>query len=171
MRYNASLDTAAKIITGCITLLFAVIIFNYVFLKNELNSIYISICIILTAVYILAFAFRPIGYSLNSTHLIIHRPIADLKIERPRISSAVLIDRSDIGFAIRIFAVGGLFGYFGKYWSPKEGSITYYATQKDNLILVITREKRKFIITPKNAEEFINDLKSLEFISGPANGI
>jgi hypothetical protein len=49
---------------------------------------------------------------------------------------------------LRTFGVGGLFGYFGKFYIPSIGSCTFYATQSKNKILITTHNDHKIILTP-----------------------
>jgi hypothetical protein len=49
---------------------------------------------------------------------------------------------------IRTFGVGGLFGYFGKFHTPNIGHITFYATQRVNKVLIVTKQGKKIILTP-----------------------
>jgi hypothetical protein len=67
------------------------------------------------------------------------------------------LDKEKIGWAIRTFGVGGLFGYYGKFANTKLGSMTWYATRKDRAILVRTIDNKKIILTPDEPEKFVAD--------------
>lgn len=49
---------------------------------------------------------------------------------------------------IRTFGVGGLLGYFGKFYTPQIGHMTFYATQRTNRILIVDKQGKKFLLTP-----------------------
>jgi hypothetical protein len=65
-----------------------------------------------------------------------------------------MISKEQMGFAIRTFGVGGLFGYFGYFSSKNQGSMLWYATQREKFVMihlegnkiVLTRRCHKFCI-------------------------
>lgn len=59
---------------------------------------------------------------------------------------------------IRIFEVGGLFGYFGKFSNKKNGVMTWYCTRRNKLVMVTT-ENEKIILSPDGSEAFIAVLR------------
>lgn len=158
MKYKASLDNLAKGITIAITLLFAaIIIVQYTILrdKKEAISIYISVALLL--IYCITYAFSPINYILTADKLIIHRLIADVKIDRNQIKTVEILEKDTLSWSIRVFGVGGLFGYYGKFANKKLGTMTWYATRKDKTILVQTTDNKKIILTPDDPEKFVAD--------------
>ena len=158
MTYKASLDNLAKGITIGVTVLFAVIIFGqFSIIKDAGRTVPIYTIVALLLIYLIAFVFRPINYNLTSDKLIIHRLFADVKIERSQIKSVELLDKGKISWSIRTFWVGGLFGYYGKFANTKLGSMTWYATRRDRIVLVRTIDNRKIILTPDNPDKFIAD--------------
>ncbi len=65
------------------------------------------------------------------------------------------VDKDKMGWAIRIFGVGGLFGYFGKFANKEMGNMTWYATRRDKTVLVTTTGNKKIIVTPDEPEAFV----------------
>jgi hypothetical protein len=156
MTYKASLDNLAKGVTIGVTLLFACIIFGqYSIIKDAERIIHIFTRVALLLIYIIPIAFRPIDYTLSADQLIIHRLLSDVKIERNQIKSVEYVDKDKMGWAIRIFGVGGLFGYFGKFASKEMGNMTWYATRRDKTVLVTTTGNKKIIVTPDEPEAFV----------------
>ena len=161
MTYKTSLDNLAKGITIGVTILFAfIIVGQYSIIKDAGRAVPIYTTVALLLIYFIAFAFRPINYTLTPDKLIIHRLFLDVKIERNNIKSVELIEKEKISWSIRIFGVGGLFGYYGKFANTKLGSMTWYATRKDRMVLVRTIDTRKIILTPDNPDKFIADFNS-----------
>ncbi|MBZ5856821.1 PH domain-containing protein [Flavihumibacter profundi] len=156
MIYKASLDNLAKGITIGVTVLFAfIIIGQYSIIKDAGRAIPIYTTVGLVLVYFIAYAFRPIHYVFTPDKLIIHRLISDVKIDCSQIRSVELLEKEQIGMAIRTFGVGGLFGYFGKFASRKLGSMTWYATRRNNYVLVQTMDNKKIILTPDEPEGLV----------------
>jgi hypothetical protein len=158
MTYKTSLDNLAKGITIGVTIVFAIIIIGqYSIIKEAGKATPIYTTVALLLIYFLAFVFRPINYNLTADKLIIHRRFADVKIDRNQIKSVELLDKDKIGWTIRTFGVGGLFGYYGKFANRKLGSMTWYATRKDRTVLVQTVDNKKIILTPNDPDRFVAD--------------
>lgn len=158
MTYKTSLDNLAKGITIGVTIVFAIIIIGqYSIIKEAGKATPIYTIVALLLIYFIAFVFRPINYNLTADKLIIHRLFADVKIDRNQIKSVELLDKDKIGWAIRTFGVGGLFGYYGKFANRKLGSMTWYATRKDRTVLVQTVDNKKIILTPNDPDRFVAD--------------
>ena len=162
MTYKTSLDNLAKIVTIITTIIFAtIIIAQFSLLRDEGNSVPISTIILLGLIYFGTFSFRPINYKLTVDELIIHRPLSDVKILRDEIKSVEQIDKSKLSWAVRIFGIGGLFGYWGKFSNSKLGSMTWYATRKTNVVLVTTIYNKKIILTPNEPERFVTEFNRI----------
>ena len=149
MTYKTSLDNLAKVITIIITILFAVIIVGqFSLIKDEGKSVPTFTTILLSLIYFGTFSFKPISYKLTDDKLIIHRPLFDIK-------NVEQLDKEKLSWALRIFGVGGLFGYWGKFINTKLGSMTWYATRRNNAVLVTTIYNKKIVLTPNEPEKFI----------------
>ena len=156
MTYKTSLDNLAKVVTIVTTILFAAIIVGqFSLIKVEGKSVAIFTTIILLLIYFGTFSFRPISYKLTNDKLIIHRPLSDIKIIRAEIEKVEQLDNEKLSWAFRVFGVGGLFGYWGKFSNTKLGSMTWYATRRNNAVLVTTIYNKKIILTPNEPEKFV----------------
>jgi hypothetical protein len=159
MRFNASLDKTAIVLTVLITVLFATIIGGqYAIIADAGRAVPIYTTVGCLAIYGLAFAFRPAGYVVTADEVIISRPLADVHIRRADIKRVAALPARDIGGAIRLFGVGGLFGYYGKYANTLLGRMTWYATRRDTPVLVETTAGKKYILTPDNPSSFVGAL-------------
>lgn len=161
MKYKTSLDNLAKGITIGITILFALILFGqFSMIKNSEETIAIFTSLALILSYLIAFAFRPINYTLTNDELIIHRLLKDVKIDRTKIKNVETLGKEQIGWALRGFGVGGLFGYYGLFASTKLGRMTWYATRRNKAVLVQTIGNKKIIITPNDPQKFVADFNA-----------
>ena len=161
MKYSTSLDTSAKAITIGVTILFAIIIFGqYALVSEEDVNFPIYIAIALLLIYLLAFSLRPIHYVITSQQVSVHRLFSDVKIERNKIRSVELLNKDQLGWTIRTFGVGGLFGYYGKFANSKIGTMTWYTTRQDRTILIRTVDDKKIILTPDDPEKFVADFNA-----------
>jgi len=158
MTYSASLDNLAKGVTIGITVLFAgIIIGQFSIIKETDSTIPIYTLATLLIIYLGAFLFRPIDYSLSHDGITIRRLIKDVKIAREQIVSVEVINSNKIEGSIRTFGVGGLFGYYGKFANFELGSTTWYATRRQKTVLIKTINNKKIILTPDEPEKFVAD--------------
>jgi hypothetical protein len=156
MTYKTSLDNLAKLVTIVVSIVFAVIIvIQFSLINDEVQFVPIFTTILFLIIYFGTFFFRPVSYILTPDQLIIHRPLSNIKILRTDIKTVEHIDKNDLKWSIRIFGVGGLFGYWGKFRNKKMGTMTWYATRRNNVVLVRTIHQKKIILTPNEPEKFV----------------
>jgi hypothetical protein len=164
MIYKASLDKLAKWITGILFLVFISIgIKSFLFLLCERSTTieknsHLLVLLLLFLILFFCWLYAPIGYIIDDKFLIIKRRKKNISIDFTDITSVKLLTENEIKGGIRMFGVGGVFGYFGLFTFPKIGYCKMFATQRKNMILIETLEKKKFIITPDELK-LINDLK------------
>jgi hypothetical protein len=150
--YKASLDKTAIIITNIITLIFgALIVFNFL----------LSLAIILLLIYLICLLLKPINYQITEKELIIHRLIKNVHIKRSEIESLEVLEKSALSGSIRIFGVGGLFGWYGRFANKQLGTMTWYVTRRDKPILILTKSNKSIIISPDEVETFVSDFKKV----------
>jgi hypothetical protein len=162
MNYKASFDNLTKIVTIGVTILFAFICYApIIIIKNgseDRSPIYTVVALI--SVYLITYGFSTKAYELTQNEVIIRRLLGNVKIKRSEITSVEIIEKEQMGWIIRTFGVGGLFGYWGKFSSSKLGSMTWYATRKNRIILIKTINNKRFVITPDEMEQFVSDFNS-----------
>lgn len=161
MTYKTSLDKTALVITIGVTILFAVIIGGqYAIIKDagQASPIYTTVGLVL--IYALVLAFRPMDYVITSDEVIVRRFLKNVHIKRSDIERVGLVDEKAMIGAIRTFGVGGLFGYYGGFANSSIGRMTWYATRRNNAVLLKTRNNKKIILTPNEPKDFINHLNS-----------
>lgn len=150
---KASLDKTAIIITNLVTLLFgALIVFNYI----------LPLAILLLIIYLLCMLLKPLSYEISEDELVIHRLIKSVRINRSDIESLELKEKSDLKGTIRIFGVGGLFGWYGKFANSQLGNMTWYVTRRDKPVLIIKKDSKKILISPDEAEAFVTEFKRIK---------
>jgi hypothetical protein len=153
MEYKASRDKTVHIITVGVIILFVFLgyksIMGLVHANRNLIPIFIysSIITFLIGTISLSFLYAPRKYYVTLDNVIIHRPLSDKTIPIDSIIQIRPISKTELKGTIRTFGVGGLFGYYGKFYSKGLGSFTMFGTQSKNYILIKTKNK-KIVITP-----------------------
>ncbi len=154
MEYKASLDLLAKAITAGVIILLSVIGYQNVNALMDSNG-ESSILLIhgfgllfIVLVLGITFIFSPQKYSLTNDSFIIHRIAGDVKIKLNEILEVRLLTKDEMNKTIRTFGVGGLFGYFGKFYNSKLGHQHFYASKRENRTLILLKNDKKIIVTP-----------------------
>jgi hypothetical protein len=93
--------------------------------------------------------------------MIIHRPLKDVVIHRSAIVEVHQMEDGKLARSMRLFGSGGLFGYFGLFWNREFGTMTWYATRRDQAIIIITSSHKKLVITPDETDAFMQAYAAL----------
>lgn len=156
-RYTCSKDQTANFITLAIFILFiaeGVMLTTILFSKmgDEVSMVF-RVCIVLLPWLILsgAYLYSVTGISLDDKSLYIERPIGAKKILIHDILEANPIDKKELKGTIRGFGNGGIFGYYGKFFNSKFGSMTWYVTRRDRLIMLKLRNSKLILISPDDS--------------------
>lgn len=157
MKFKTTLDNLAKGVTAFVTILFASVIVAQLFMLSEaFNYTSVITMIVMIVIYLIVFLYRPISYEITESMVCINRPLLDIKIQINDIKSVEILEDSRLRGVVRLFGVGGLFGYWGKFYSSKIGTMTWYATRRDQAILITTTEDKKIVLTPDDPEIFVS---------------
>jgi cell division protein FtsW (lipid II flippase) len=144
--YKATLDTLSLSITvGFIAVSLLLIYFS---------GAHWSIYIFLGAMVLLLLAIRPVRYELHPDHLLIKRLAGNKRISFKNIAEVKLLEKGEIKVTntIRTFGSGGVFGYFGKHYNKSYGHIHFYMTRWENMVLITTKEGKKFLLSPNDTQ-------------------
>ncbi len=169
MLYKASLDSLAKGMSIAILIMFlgigASIIYNLD--PTNPNEIPLWAAFLIESIFIgillFCYLYAPQAYIVKSDKLSIIRPIGNIDLALNNFSSIRLVDKSEIRTLVRTFGVGGLFGYFGYYYSSSIGKLILYTTQRKNLVLIEQKVGRKVLISPDDTsivESLLTKLKN-----------
>ncbi|RYY94170.1 MAG: hypothetical protein EOO11_18425, partial [Chitinophagaceae bacterium] len=111
--FPASMDRLCKGLSWGISLLFAgVIAMQLAVWSSVPNKAAPALTVLLlAATWLLSYALRPTGYRLTATGLLVCRPWSAVRIPRASIERIEPVTRADLRGSIRLFGVGGLFGY------------------------------------------------------------
>ncbi len=154
MEYKASLDLLAKILTGTTFILLSFLGYRSIkalaVSQGDTTTILTHSGILLLFICILlgSYLYAPQKYVLSNDELIIKRPIKERKIKLSDIEEIKIVADTEMKGISRTFGVGGLFGYYGKYYNSEFGHMTFYTTQRKNRVLLRIKQGEKIIITP-----------------------
>jgi hypothetical protein len=102
----------------------------------------------------LTWMWAPTGYRVEGDQLIVRRNAGEKRIPLQGLKAARLLSKRDLCGSIRTFGSGGLFGYFGKFYSTSLGSQTWYVTDRSRVVLLDTAAG-KYLVSPDNPEALL----------------
>jgi len=108
--------------------------------------------VILSAALVSSYLMIPKIF-LNDEIINIKNIFVNIKIPVADIHTIEKYER--IGFNIRTFGVGGLFGYFGYF----NGNDVWYVTNIRKKIRITMKSGKIYMISPENPEEFISEIQ------------
>lgn len=153
MEYKASLDRLSIVMTVMTFLLLAWAAFKLLHSPDLMAFVLIG-----AAVVTICYGLHTQKYVIGNGMLLIHRPVKNVSFPTADIQQTKILEPNEMTGTIRAFGVGGLFGYFGKFYNRKFGFMTFYTTQRKNRILIQFKSGKKIIISPDDVS-IINYLK------------
>ena len=158
--YRAKVEwgKSVKVVTFLVfVLVLSVMIFSlYVcFIKGEIAGI-LMVTVICLGILTIPYLFAPKSFELTKSGVVVRRLLKSFEIPYSKIRKAYLTDIPILG--VRLWASGGLYGYYGLYYLQKFGRTWIYATRRKNVLLLEVNGNR-YVISPKNPEEFLKLLE------------
>lgn len=156
--YTASLDTAAKVITTLVIVAFIGLGYwsfrSIRKAKGDKISIALHSFVIITLLTVIcvSFWYSPRKYTVGNFDIAINRMAGDVVIHVKDITEIRGVNPGEMDGLSRTFGVGGLFGYFGKYYNGHNGDMEWYATRNDNLVVIHTVQGQTIVISPDDKD-------------------
>jgi len=162
--HKASMDTLTKGLTIGVSIL--LLLSGFVpFLSN--NQFQFSELMIPIAVYImplsliiilvLTYGYSPKGYAFEDRQLVIYRPFQNKFYATEDMLTVSLVDRTELKNSLRVFGVGGLFGYFGLFRNSRYGTMIWYATRRDQFVVIERSNGKTIVLTPDDPISFVSE--------------
>ncbi len=101
--------------------------------------------------------FAPRGYLVSREGIIIRRAVGSFTIPAAEVESVELVARVRPG--IRLWASGGLFGWFGLFTLRDGGTAKVYATRWDRMVRIKTR-REIYLLSPAEPQRFYEALRA-----------
>lgn len=159
----APLDRAARLVTllfmGIVTGVSVLIV-----VSGEPKPLALRLVIagVIPAVVLGMGAFAPKGYATAPGRLIIRRRVVPPRIYATRPEPPVRWPMR----GIRLWASGGVFGYFGMFWTRRLGRYRAHVTDRARTVLVATA-KGPVVISPADPDWFLRPGPTTESNSAP----
>jgi hypothetical protein len=153
MNYRLSLDWTSRIITTLISLLFLWMIFFQWRIDidpGDMTQVGVKsmVTLLLVSIYVFCFLYAPTEYLLTKEKLVIKRRFGDVTFELKEIKAVYHVTKDSMKWTIRSFGNGGLFGYFGYFSNYTHGNMIWYATRRNNYVMLETMDNKRIVLTP-----------------------
>ena len=162
MRFPAPWDRTLRIVT--VAALLAAAVGAVLLLRLAATSalpfataVGLALAAIVVATVALTWGLAPGGYAIVAGRLRIERPLRAIELPLASIRAAGALPDGALRGAARLAGSGGLFGYYGRFWSRRLGAFRLYATRRTGLVLVETDADR-FVLSPEPPERFVEAL-------------
>jgi hypothetical protein len=112
--------------------------------------------VVLPVVLLSTWALAPSGFAIERGELVVERPLFPVRIPLGDVRAVTRLPSSP-RLGVRVAGTSGLFGHYGRFWSPSLGAYRLYATRRDGLVAVETARDR-FVLSPEPVEPFVRAL-------------
>ena len=156
-KFKSPYDNLVKFITwGTIVILAAALI---VLAVAELIPDWFKISMLAFSVILiyLTYAYSPLGYEITPDYLIINRKLKPVMIALDKIREVKIDPQAASLKCLRLFGSGGLFGFFGTFYSGRLKVHKRYITSRKNSVLIVA--DKNYVISPEKPELFVQLLQ------------
>lgn len=142
--FPVSLDGPAKVITALVVALLA---------GMPVISQNIVVAVISGAILLVTYAFAPRGYAVAEGSIMVRRLAGEVRIPLQGVRKVRRAEPGDLRRAIRLWASGGVFGYYGLFRSGL-GTARWYVTDRKKAVIV-EGALETVVLSPDNVEGFL----------------
>jgi hypothetical protein len=149
--FPASLSTSSKMITAAVSLLGILSPLMILRSVNDENApwwVVWLLPVLLVAIVVVSFFRGPSYYRVGTEGMRIVRRMGSVLLPANEIVEVRRVSHDEMGFPVRIFGNGGMFGFTGWYHSGKMGRMQWYCTRRENFVVIGMDEKHQRVITP-----------------------
>jgi len=149
-----------RLTSGFLAILFILMVWIYLEQSSILGMFFLMITLIsIILTPLIAVIYAPTVYRVTPNAVLLDRFMGPVKIKRSEIDSVEEVDTQYLSHSLRTWGSGGMFGYYGYFWSKKNGSFFAMSKSRKNLVLIKTKAGKKFIVSPMKPDAFIASLK------------
>ncbi len=160
MRFSASLDTMAKVLSVATSLLLLLPLVMWRFFARG-SPIFVAwgILALVLGIVLVSYALAPQAYSVVSGELRVHRSAGDKVFRLDQLTEVRRVEPREMRGTIRLWGNGGFFGYYGKFMNRAFGVHNWYATRRNNYVVANVGGKR-IVLTPDEPDKLVQTLST-----------
>lgn len=158
--FTTEMDNSVKIITTIIHFGLLPIPF-FLYSASGAFETFLMLAL-LVPMFLLTYLLRPFQYILDTDKLIIRKSILPRVINLADIKSLSTVEYKDLKIRLRLYASGGVWGWFGYFLSAEYGNMLMQCTTKSNLLLITTTDDKYIVLSPKDVKVFCETFEKLK---------
>jgi hypothetical protein len=159
--FKASLDRSTVISTGLVVgVLIVVSLVPFFVLMKPGATFQITLVMILVVLFsigtvVLSWMYAPTGYGFDGNgSLVIRRHVGKVLYSLEEVKEFSQEERI-LRRSMRTFGVGGVFGYYGYFYTNGIGKTVFFATQRKNWVWIRFKNGKNIFLTPDDPTEFL----------------
>jgi hypothetical protein len=149
--FGAHHDRMTQIVSACVVV--ALVAAPLSVARAGLIAVFVALGASLTAIAI-AFAFSPRGFEISGEEFRVRRIIGDVVFPLVSLQFAREATPADFRGCVRLWGSGGLFGYYGLFWSKALGKSRWYVTDRSKAI-ILTNGSQTVLVSPEDRDGFV----------------
>ena len=161
--FGATYDQSTKVVSACVLALLVAVAFL------ARGAWWAPIFAV--AVFALSFAYSPRGYAISGGSFRVKRLAGDVVFPLDRLRFVRYATSADLWGSVRLWGSGGLFGYYGWYWSRALGRARWYVTDRSRAVVLADGEQL-VVVSPDDRDGFVAAIGTAEGlrIAGAGSG-
>jgi hypothetical protein len=108
---------------------------------------------------LLAYGYSPRGYTVSERTITAKRLVGDVTVPLDGVREARAAVADDFRTCVRLWGSGGLFGYYGLYWTKKLRKCRWYVTNRKKTVVLVT-ETRTAVFSPDDVAGFLAAIRA-----------
>lgn len=148
--FGARYDWLTKIVSGGVALLLVAV----PVMAMKAGAIAVFVALVSAAVIGLSFAFSPRGYEISGGAFRVKRLIGDVVFPLERLRFVRDATAGDFWGCVRMWGSGGLFGYYGWFWSKALGRSKWYVTDRSRVVVMADGDQI-ILVSPEDHDGFV----------------
>lgn len=162
--FGAHHDRMTQIISGSAVVLLVAI----PLMAIRSGTVAIVLALFSAAAIALAYGYSPRGFEISDGAFRVKRLMGDVVFPLTSLRFVRDANPADFRGSVRLWASGGLFGYYGLFWSKALGKSKWYVTDRSKAI-VLTNGSQTVLVSPEDHDGFVAAIERADAgISAPS---
>lgn len=158
--FGAKQDRLARIVTAGVML----VLLPSLLIAMHNAAMAAAVALALAVVIGLAYAYSPRDFEIRDDEFHIKRLIGDVVIPLTQLRFVRDATRADFRGCVRLWGSGGLFGYYGLFWSKALGKSRWYVTDRSKAI-VVTDGSQTVLVSPEDRDGFVAAIERADTVA------
>jgi len=152
--FGAHYDRLTQIVSGGVVVLLVAV--SLMIMRAGVVAVFVALALV--AVIALAFAFSPRAFEISGGAFRVKRLIGNVVFPLTSLRFVRDATTADFRGCVRLWGSGGLFGYYGLFWSKTLGKSKWYVTDRAKAV-VVTDGSQTVLVSPEDRDGFLAAIK------------